>query len=142
MKVINIPSNIYTQIIAYCIQGLPDEACGLLGGINDEVTTFYPAGNSARSARLYVLDPKDYLRADRDAEVRGITILGVVHSHTHTEPYPSPIDIEQAPDPAWHYVIVGLGRSLPTLRSYSISAGTVVEETVQVANGAIADIID
>jgi proteasome lid subunit RPN8/RPN11 len=140
--VINIPDNIYTQIIAYCIQGLPDEACGLLGGIDNRVTTFYPAGNTAKSARLYVLDPKDYLRADRDVEARGIEILGVVHSHTHTEPYPSPTDIEQAPDPSWHYVIVGLGRSLPTLRSYSISAGTVVEETVQVSSGTISDIID
>ncbi len=139
---IKIPGNIYTQIIACCIQGLPDEACGLLGGADNEVTIFYPARNSAKSARLYVLDPKDYLKADRDAESRGITILGVVHSHTHTEPYPSPIDIEQAPDPAWHYVIVGLGKPLPSLRSYSISAGTAVEETVQVSIGAIADIID
>ena len=32
----------------------------------------------------------------------------MVHSHTHTEPYPSPTDVAQAPDPAWHYVIVSL----------------------------------
>ena len=129
---IEIPDNIYTQIITHCLQGLPDEACGLLGGLENKVTIFYPTANTAKSSQLYVLDPKGYLQADRDAEKCDITILGVVHSHTHTEPYPSPVDIEQAPDPMWHYVIVGLGRPLPSMRSYSISAGTAIEEKLRV----------
>ena len=54
--------------------------------------------------------PPDHLRADRDAEGRGLEIIGVMHSHTHTEAYPSPTDVAQAPDPAWHYVIVSLKR--------------------------------
>ena len=37
----------------------------------------------------------------------------MVHSHTHSEPYPSPTDVAQAPDPAWHYVIVGFKREAP-----------------------------
>ena len=57
---------------------------------------------------MYTIDPKDHLRADRDAEGRGLEINGVMHSHTHTDAYPSPTDVAQAPDPAWHYVIVSL----------------------------------
>ena len=37
----------------------------------------------------------------------------MVHSHTHSEPYPSPTDVAQAPDPAWHYVIVSFKREAP-----------------------------
>ena len=47
----------------------------------------------------------------------GLEIIGVVHSHTHTEAYPSPTDVAQAPDPSWHYVIVSLrtGRGVAAL---------------------------
>ena len=45
-------------------------------------------------------------RAERAADDAGLEVIGVVHSHTHSEPYPSPTDVAQAPDPGWHYVIV------------------------------------
>ncbi len=53
-----------------------------------------------------------------------------MHSHTHTEAYPSPTDVAQAPDGAWHYVIVSLAREAPVLRSYRIDGGDVSEEPV------------
>ena len=56
----------------------------------------------------------------------------MVHSHTHSEPYPSPTDIAQAPDPGWHYVIVGLKRESPEIRSYRIVDGAVTEEPITV----------
>ena len=86
---------------AGCIAGDPDRA---------RVDRFYPTRNAAASSRVYTVDPKDHLRADRDAEDRGLEIIGVMHSHTHTEAYPSPTDVAQAPDPTWHYVIVSLAR--------------------------------
>jgi proteasome lid subunit RPN8/RPN11 len=57
-------------------------------------------------------------------------VVGVVHSHTHTEPYPSPTDVAQAVDPVWHYVIVSLKRGAPETRSYLIAAETITEETI------------
>ena len=81
---------------------------------------------------MYTVDPKDHLRADRDAEDRGIEIMGVVHSHTHTEAYPSPTDVAQAPDPTWHYVIVSFRQEEPVLRSYRIVDGAIAEEPVVV----------
>jgi len=53
-----------------------------------------------------------------------------MHSHTHTAPYPSPTDVAEAPDPAWHYVIVSLGEEAPTLRSFRIVGDRVTEEPV------------
>ena len=120
------------QIVGHAYDGLPDEACGLLGGdpATGRVSIFYPCRNAAASARVYTVDPRDHLRADRDAQGRGLEILGVMHSHTHTEAYPSPTDVAQAPDPAWHYVIVSLKRDSPVLRSYRIVDGTIAEEAV------------
>ena len=57
----------------------------------------------------------------------------MVHSHTHSEPYPSPTDVAQAPDPGWHYVIVSLKRGAPESRSYRIVDGSISEEPISVA---------
>ena len=96
-----------------------------------EAVTCYPTRNLAASAKLYTVDPKDHLRADRDAEAAGYSIIGVFHSHTHTEAYPSPTDVAQAPDPTWHYVLVSLRDIQPVVRSYRVVDGTITEEPVR-----------
>jgi proteasome lid subunit RPN8/RPN11 len=122
---------VYARIVGHCLDGLPLEACGLLGGrpATGEALICYPATNDAASARVYTVNPRDHLKADRDAEGRGLEIIGVFHSHTHTEAYPSPTDVAQAPDPSWHYVLVSL-LAEPVLRSYRIRDGNISEEPV------------
>ncbi len=93
---------------------------------------YYPCTNTAASARVYTIDPKDHLRAEHDADDRGWEINGVVHSHTHSEPYPSPTDVAAAPDPSWHYVIISLKRDAPEARSYRIVDGTITEEPIAI----------
>jgi proteasome lid subunit RPN8/RPN11 len=123
----------HAALIGHVYDGLPLEACGLLGGdaFSAKASVFYPCANLAASSRVYTLDPRDHLRADRDADARGLEIIGVAHSHTHTEAYPSPTDVEQAPDPGWHYVIVSLRAEAPVLRSYRITDGAIAEEPVE-----------
>jgi [CysO sulfur-carrier protein]-S-L-cysteine hydrolase len=129
---LRMTTEVQMAIVAHCLRGLPDEACGLIAGDDalGAVLAWYPAQNLARSARVYTVDPLAHLRADRDAESRGMQLLGVFHSHTHTDAYPSPTDIAQAPDPAWHYVIVSLRDTSPVVRSYRIVDGQVEEESL------------
>ena len=94
------------------------------------VTRFYPCENEAQSSKLYTVGGLDFLRSDRDAESNGWQLLGVMHSHTHTDAHPSPTDVAQAPDPDWHYIIVSLRDDLPSLRSYRIVDGGITEEEV------------
>ena len=126
-------------MVAHCISGLPDEACGLLAGDagTGEGTVCYPTRNAAASAKLYSVDSRDMLRADRDAEGHGAEIIGVFHSHTHTDAYPSPTDVAQAPDPGWHYVLVSLRDTHPVVRSYRIVDGQIDEESVVVLTHAL-----
>jgi proteasome lid subunit RPN8/RPN11 len=127
-----VTDSAYRQMIGSAYDGLPDEACGLLAGDTRQgkASVFYPCRNAAESSRLYSIDPRDHLRADRHADERGVAILGVMHSHTHTDAYPSPTDVDQAPVPEWHYVIVSLRDPEPVLRSYSIRDGKITEEQV------------
>jgi len=136
--VLRLTVDIHRAMLAHAFDGLPDEACGLmvgsLGG-DDGVASlvrFEPCRNAAQSSRIYSIDPKEWMRIERDADDDELDIVGVMHSHTHTEPYPSVTDVDQAPDPAWHYVIVSLRDSSPILRSYRIVDGEIIEEPVEI----------
>lgn len=135
---LRLPRPAWLAMLGHCVGGLPEEACGLLAGdpaLDGAVSECYPATNLAHSARLYVVDPKEHLRADRDAEARGLSIMGVFHSHTHTDAYPSATDVAQAPDPGWHYVLVSLRHEVPVVRSYRIVDGKIEEEPVVLEGG-------
>jgi proteasome lid subunit RPN8/RPN11 len=123
----------FDAICAGAFAAYPLEMCGLIAGPpgSDAVARFYPCHNAAESAKLYTIDAHDHLRAELDADRNDWEIIGVVHSHTHSEPYPSVTDVAQAPDPSWHYVIVSLKREAPELRSYRISGGEIGEEPVE-----------
>ena len=133
---LRLSESTYLEIVGHAYDGYPLEACGLIAGqalgAAARVDVFYATANEAASAKVYTIPAKAFLHADRDAEDRGIEVVGVVHSHTHTDAYPSPTDVAQAPDPAWHYVIVSLRDSAPVLRSFRIADGAITEETVVV----------
>jgi proteasome lid subunit RPN8/RPN11 len=123
----------HAVIVAHCYDGYPDEACGLLTGRLDgtepvgRITAAVPCANAERSARTYTVDPRDMLRVMREAEARGDDIVGVWHSHTHTDAYPSPTDVRLAVDPSWICAIVSLRDSVPMLRAYRIRDGVIAE---------------
>ena len=126
------PGTAFARMIGHVYDGYPLEACGLIVGRGARVERFVPCTNAAASARIYSIDGRELLRAEMAAEDDGLEIIGVVHSHTHSEPYPSPTDVAQAPDPSWHYVIVSLKRDAPETRSYRIIDGVITEEPVSV----------
>jgi len=133
--VLLLGKKILDQVVADALDGYPLEACGLLGGSVDEqgnarVEACYPVNNVAASARVYEVEPRGLLRADRAAEAAGGQLVGVYHSHTHTEGQPSATDISQAPDPGWHYVLVSLRDVYPSFRSWRIEDGKITEEPV------------
>jgi len=134
---LRITPRIHAEMVGHAYDGLPEEACGLLAGdpATGDSRAYYPTRNLAASSRVYTVDPLDHLRAERDAEARGLEVIGVVHSHTHTTAYPSPTDVAQAPDPAWHYVIVSLRDTAPVVRSYRIVDGNISEEPIVLVNG-------
>ena len=79
------------EMVAHCLSAYPEEGCGLITG--DPATrrrrrACIRTRNVAASAQLYTVDPSEHLRIDRAAEAAGQAVIGVFHSHTHTDPYP------------------------------------------------------
>jgi [CysO sulfur-carrier protein]-S-L-cysteine hydrolase len=131
----------YRTIVAHCYDGLPDEACGLLAGPVETdaeptgvVSTVYPCTNADASARTYTVDSRELLHAMRDAESRHEDLIGVWHSHTHSDAYPSDTDVRQALEPSWIYVLVSLKHAEPVLRAYRIRDSAVGECEVVLAD--------
>ncbi len=127
----------YATIIGNVYDGLPNEACGLLigpwgadGRPTGVISKAWPCRNGAASAVVYTVDGRDYLAASRAAEALGHEIVGVWHSHTHTEAYPSPTDVARAGYPEWWYLIVTLKGEEPMLRAYRILDGNITEEPI------------
>jgi proteasome lid subunit RPN8/RPN11 len=125
----------------HALAGYPYESCGLLVGVRETgvVARFVPCTNVANSARVYTIDAKEHFRAEMAAEVDGFEVIGVMHSHTHSEAFPSPTDVAQAPDPGWHYVIVTLKREVPEVRSFLINSEA--PEPAQIEEESISELI-
>lgn len=125
------------EMIAHAVAEQPNEACGLLAGRDGRVTKVYRCGSNEKSPYRYFLDPKEQLMAMREMDDRGWDLLGIYHSHTHTEAYPSRTDIELAFYPDSLYFIVSLAQpARPVLRAFRIRDGAVQEEELVVAEGA------
>ena len=135
-----MPQSVLDAIGKHAIACYPEEACGLLVGAaaTNAVLEFHPTENVARSARVYTINPKQHMVIDRDAEDRGLEVVGVVHSHTHTEAYPSNTDVAQAPDPTWHYMIVTLKRGVPEPRNFRIINWVITETPISPHNLPLA----
>ena len=127
----------WSAMIAHAYEGFPDEACGLLGGTGDDGTLFVPTTNADASSRTFTIDGPEQLRAERILDDQGLMLLGVVHSHTHTDAYPSPTDVEKASNPflaGWRWVLVSLKHPEPVVRSYYVVDGRIEEEPIQLVS--------
>jgi proteasome lid subunit RPN8/RPN11 len=68
-----------------------------------------------------------------ELEEAGMEVVGIVHSHTHSEAYPSPTDLRLAFYPEAHYLLVSLeDRTDPVLRGFTIHDGEIEEQDVTI----------
>ncbi len=143
-RMLRLATDAHRQMLAHAIRGYPLEACGLLGGRvaggaagRDDVVRveqFVPCRNADASAKTYAVGPDGFLAADRQLAPAGLDVVGVVHSHTHTDAYPSPTDIAKGDNPmlaGWRFAIVSLRHESPSLRCYLLDGGVVAEEPVE-----------
>jgi proteasome lid subunit RPN8/RPN11 len=136
---VGISEKAYWAMLSHCYREYPFEACGLLIGHSGKVNICYPAENEAKSARTYTVRPQDVLGAQKKAEELGLDVVGVFHSHTHSEAFPSPTDVRLAPDDKWIYAIVSLSRPLAEVRAFHIVNSAITEVRLGLVRGLDLD---
>lgn len=126
-----IPQDIIDQMVGQALRERPNEACGLLAGIDDRAVTYYPATNVAASPVRYLVDTRDQIRIFRDMLARQCKLLSIVHSHTQSEAYPSGVDVAIAYYPRTVYTIISLAEAnQPVVRAFHIVAGQITEVAI------------
>jgi [CysO sulfur-carrier protein]-S-L-cysteine hydrolase len=104
-----IAQSLIDEMVAHAREELPNECCGLVGGVDGEATEVIRVANAAASPLRYEMDPKAQYDAYRAIEDEGHELLAIYHSHTKSAAYPSQTDVNQAV--AWPdqiYLIVSL----------------------------------
>jgi proteasome lid subunit RPN8/RPN11 len=126
---VDIHPEIREAMLVHAYNCHPEESCGLLAGDDSgAIRMAYPLTNVLRSPTNYTIDPGEHFRALKHAERQGWDIVGVFHSHPHTEAYPSPTDVRLAPEPDWLYVLVGMEQlDRPDVRGFHIRQGLITE---------------
>ena len=122
------------EIVAHSRDDLPNECCGLIGGNDGEMTSVHRARNAAATWLRYEVHPSDQFRIMERIEEAGEDLVGIYHSHTKSEAYPSQTDINLAdgwPDPL--YLICSLEHAdAPVVRAFAIRDGAVEEVELDV----------
>jgi [CysO sulfur-carrier protein]-S-L-cysteine hydrolase len=132
---VTVPRAIRDEMVAHAFEGRPNEICGLLAGRGSAVTRLFRARNKEQErARVrYEIDPIDLLQIFREIDEAGLEHVGIYHSHTHTQAYPSATDIRLAFYPDALYFLVSLmDERDPAVRAFWIKDGEVTEEPIEI----------
>ena len=110
--VIRMKKSDYDSIVRYCLDGLPNESCGLIAGFIDgdvkSVEKVYFLTNLDNNNVHFTIDPKEQFAAVKDARSLGLTMLGNFHSHPESPSRPSEEDKRLAYDSKANYLILSL----------------------------------
>jgi proteasome lid subunit RPN8/RPN11 len=130
-----LPRALRDELVAHARAGLPNEACGILGGRGGRAERFYPAVNGEPSPYFYTIESRDLLRIlqeiERDFGVDPASedvedaVAAIYHSHVESPAFPSRTDVEIAHWPDAAYLIVSLGSEPPDVRAFMIRDGRI-----------------
>ena len=111
--IITIKSSDYKTIYDHALSVAPEEACGLVAGVDNEdgsrdITKVYILTNIDHTNEHFSIDPKEQLAAIKDMRANGIKPLGNWHSHPESPSRPSEEDKRLANDSKASYLILSL----------------------------------
>jgi proteasome lid subunit RPN8/RPN11 len=131
---VRIAQSLIDEMVAHAREDLPNECCGLVGGIDGEATEVIRVENSAASPLRYEMDPKGQYDAYTAIEGRGQELLAIYHSHTKSPAYPSQTDVNQAvawPDQV--YIIVSLADpDAPDVKGYLLKDLRIADDPLEI----------
>ena len=124
------------RITEHAMAQRPDEACGLIAGIeaedgSREIKKIYLLTNTDHTNEHFSIDPREQLAAVKDMRAQGLKPLGNWHSHPETPSRPSEEDKRLANDSKASYLILSLAEEgHPVLNSFHVE-GPVEARTAE-----------
>ena len=129
---LKIPNKYVDQMVAHSLKENPNECCGILSGDDGIAQCLYRITNTANSPYRYLMDPQEFLDADRDTESNHWEFQAFYHSHTHSPAYPSTTDVRMALQSGYlmvYYILISLeDKNSPDMRMFHIGESGEIEE--------------
>lgn len=124
-----IAQSLIDEMVAHAREDLPNECCGMVGGVDGEASAVIPVVNSAASPLRFEMDPQGQYNALKAIEDEGKEMLAIYHSHTKSAAYPSQTDVNQAVNwPDAIYLIVSLrDEDAPDVKGYWLKDLTIAD---------------
>ncbi len=135
----------YKEIRRHGEETYPHECCGILLGTSDgEVRTVRATvrcGNTRTDSpeNRYNIDPRELVRAQREAHERGLDIVGFYHSHPDHPADWSPTDFEEAHWIGCSYVITSVENGKAAVTNSFALTGTTEEDKSLVQEEVVVD---
>ena len=123
----------YEKIIAHARECLPEEACGLIAGRDEEgikaIEEVYLLENADHSSEHFSISPQAQLSVIKDMRAKGLKPLGNWHSHPETPSRPSEEDKRLFFDSKARYLILSLmDKEKPVLNAFIVENHTDVSK--------------
>ena len=137
MSIIRMKYPFLDEIAKYAKEHLPEEACGLIAGSEDEngrlITKVYYLTNTDHAEDHFTMDPKEQLAAIKDMRANGSLSRLATGIHIRLAlQRPSDEDIKLAYDPNASYMIMSLMAENPVINSFHIEGGQVTKEDLRI----------
>jgi len=108
MLKLEIPKNVFKQMVKHARMQAPVEACGILAGKDGKVAKLYQMTNADQGSDHFMMEPAEQFAVARDIRAGGFEMLAIYHSHPETPARPSVEDVRLALTPGVINVIVSL----------------------------------
>lgn len=139
--IIKLSQDQYEELVNQAQKELPQEACGLVGGVTNEADTggqgrkeievkeVYPMTNVDESQEHFSMDPEEQFAVAKEIRNKDQEIIGNYHSHPSTPSRPSQEDKRLAYDDKMIYFILSLQqKESPVLKAFKIKDQQEVTE--------------
>lgn len=134
--IIRMEYHLYDEMVKWAKEHLPEEACGLIAGTEDEngreIKKIYYLENTDHAEDHFTLSPKDQMKSIKDMREHGWKPLGNWHSHPSSPSRPSVEDISLAYDSKASYMILSLMAENTVLNSFHIEGGAWTKEDLRI----------
>lgn len=134
-----LPTHSYNDLIREAIESYPAECCGFLlgkeNGDNRIVTKVMVCKNvSAVGAKEFLISAHDYRKAEKEADEKGLKLLGIYHSHPNWDAVPSDKDAQNA-FPYFSYLIISVYKNkISSARSWRLDDTFALKEEPIICN--------
>ncbi len=130
---LEIPTNIFEQMVAQAKALAPIEACGILAGKDNKAEKLFEMTNADNRSDHFMMEPKEQFTVVKNIRSADLEVLAIYHSHPVTPARASAEDIRLALTPDVIYVIVSLqDAKVPAVKGFFIEDGTITEVPVKV----------